>query len=273
MDHNQNLITSIIAIILAIAGIYAFYEIYPYGHLVTVILGMVVVAGTIYLNISKRIIFPMMVFVGGMIAFWFIGANLPPETKEHGWLLPSNETMPDIKCNTGGSLLNLSGTKGLIFHLGSNIALFDAMTFRSVLIQLDKTPLIAVERYNDKLIFDIDVYDENSEIVAKIDRGEFNLNSNKIFYAKRSDDRSSITVYDNKDNPVLDIKYHNQHYVTITGVFFSEDGAKAIIDDQKIFVSKQNLTASIGKICFLNSGFILNGGAFTFPSPTPVLPR
>jgi hypothetical protein len=124
-----------------------------------------------------------------------------------------------------------------MFMLGRNISTIDDTINKFIVFQVDKTPLIAVERDGDRLIFDADIYNKDGVIAAKIDRGEFRLNPNAIFYGEHTDkNRSDLTVYDNHNQKLLHIYYANPSTVFITGVFYSEAGTKVIITDEYISV-------------------------------------
>jgi len=116
-----------------------------------------------------------------------------------------------------------------MFILGRNISTIDDTINKFIVFQLDKTPLIAVERDGDRLIFDADIYNKDGVNSAKVDRGEFRLNPNAIFYGEHTDKNlSDLTVYDNHNQKLLHFYYANRSTVFITGVFYSEAGTKVI---------------------------------------------
>jgi hypothetical protein len=265
---DRLLASCVLAFISILASIYVFYDLYPFGHPITIFLGVIVIFTWIYLNIHKELllsvnILPILIGILlflGIFLYYLVGPNFPTETKEHGWLLPSNELSPPNHCKI---------EKGaLVFDIGSNIASFAPSSFRVVLIQVDNTPLVAVERDGDKLPFDIDIYDETHEIVAKVDRGEFHLSSNKVFYAIRNDDRSRLTVYNNNNEEVLDITYRNPLYVTLTGILFSKEGSKINITRDMIYIPARVFSAE--SMCFTNSALTVSKQGVQIGSPAMV---
>jgi hypothetical protein len=91
-----------------------------------------------------------------------------------------------------------------MFIAGRNISKFDSALVKAALLTLDSTHIISVEQQGDKLSFDVDLFDEDGNIAVKIIRNEFHLMPNsKVSYQERSEDRSEITVHDNKDREML----------------------------------------------------------------------
>ena len=280
-DWDKILANFILAIISLVVSISGFYNEYQFGHVITISIGVFVLSILIYINLYKEgliilrnfgLITTILLFAGVALSF-VVGPNLPTETEYHGWLLPSNEPAPPgwlLPSNEPAPPINCSiePKEQLAIDFGSNVALFGQNTFRAVIVQVDNTPLIALERDGEKLIFDVDVYDESHEIVARIDRGEFHLNSNKVFYSTRSQDRRRLTVYDNNNNAVLDIIYHNPNYVSITGVFFSKEGTKSIEKPNEIVVETSN--NEIKGNCFKNRGFFLTRNGVRVGAPLEV---
>jgi len=191
--------------------------------------------------------------------YLYKGPTPPEETETHGYLLPSNYPTPTTNC--------LPGMKGMMFILGGNISKIDDTISRLVVLQVDDTPLVAVERSGDKLVFDSYIFDKNDVIVAAVDRGEFHLKAGQYFYSTRSDDRSDLVVYDNQRHPVLHIFYANPTTVFITGVFYSEKGTKVVIDDTSIEITPWNIRSN----CIIDFGLgISSAGLFQakrLPSP------
>jgi hypothetical protein len=153
-----------------------------------------------------------------------------------------------------------------MFILGRNITKIDNTIQKFIVLQVDKTPLIAVERDGDRLIFDADIYNKDGVIAAKIDRGEFRLNPNAIFYGEHANkNRSDLTVYDDHNQQLLHIYYANPSTVFISGVFYSETGTKATINDNFISVFSTPNTVNFTANCFHDFGLGVSGGGI-FPT-------
>jgi hypothetical protein len=153
-----------------------------------------------------------------------------------------------------------------MFIIGHNISKIDNNMQKLIVLEVDRTPLIAVERDGDKLIFDADIYNKDGVIAAKIDRGEFRLNPNAIFYGEHADkNRSDLTVYDNHNQILLHIYYANPSTVFITGVFYSEAGTKVIIDDGSMSIF--NPFTVFSSNCFHDGGFTVSRDGLSQTKP------
>jgi hypothetical protein len=176
----------------------------------------------------------------GLGLAYYIGPNFPEETATHGWLYPANDPVPTANC--------FPNSPGLMFIPERNISKIDNSARKLIVLQVDTTPLTAVERDGDRLLFDAYIYNKDGVIAAKIDRGEFRLNPTAIFYGEHADkNRSDLTVYDDHNQQLLHIYYANPSTVFISGVFYSETGTKATINDSSISViskSVMNFTAN-----------------------------
>jgi hypothetical protein len=207
-----------------------------YSHYIAIVFGYITVVALLYNTFHDRLISfrvfgslsAVALLLAGALAY-YIGPNFPEETATHGWLYPANDRVPTTNC--------FPDRPGIMFILGHNISKIDNTIEKFIVLQVDKTPLIAVERDGDKLMFDVDIYNKDGVIAAKIDRGEFRLNPNAIFYGEHADKNpSDLTVYDDHNQKLLHIYYANTSTVFITGVFYSETGTKAVISDESISV-------------------------------------
>jgi hypothetical protein len=169
------------------------------------------------------------------------------ETETHGWLYPANDPALTTNC--------FPAVPGIMFILGHNISKIDDTTSKLIVFQVEGTPLIAVERDGDRLIFDAYIYNKDGIIAAKIDRGEFRLNPNATFYGEHANkNRSDLTVYDDHNQILLHIYYANTRTVFITGVFYSKAGTKATITDQSISVISASGASDFTGDCFGDFG-------------------
>ena len=150
-----------------------------------------------------------------------------------------------------------------MFIAGNNITKFDSDVPKAALLTIDSTHIMSVEQKGDKLSFDVDLFDEDGNIAVKIIRNEFHLMPNsKMSYQERSDDRSEITVYDNKDHEMLYIKYANPKTVFIRGIFHSPEGKSVVIDDRAITLHGTS-TIKMSSDCARDIGFTLNTSGFS----------
>jgi hypothetical protein len=235
---------------------------FGYNHYIAILIGFVAFLASLYTAyhddiISGRLFISLSIaalLFCGVLAY-YVGPSLPEETPTHGWLYPANNPVPTTNCFTN--------SPGIMFILGRNISKIDNAIQKLIVLQVDKTPLIAVERDGDRLLFDAYIYTKDGIIAAKIDRGEFRLNPNATFYGEHANNnRSDLTVYDDHNQQLLHIYYANPSTVFISGVFYSETGTKATINDNSISVISNpimNFTAN----CFHDFGLgVSSAGIF-----------
>jgi hypothetical protein len=245
------------------------YWIFERHHLVAIIIGLVACVALLYGAFHDAVIsywsfvllsIAALVFSGGFI--YYVGPNLPEETATHGWLYPANDRVPTTNC--------AADHPGTMFILGGSIAKIDDTIQRVILLQVEKTPLIAVERSGDRLLFDAYIYKKDGVIAAKIDRGEFRLNPKAIFYGEHANNSpSDLTVYGDNNQELLRIYYANPSTVFIRGVFYSEDGTQAIITNDSISVATKGPKMTFSKNCFHNSGLGVSQNGVSFANPLP----
>jgi hypothetical protein len=253
-----------------LGGLIAFVSIYPQNHfLALMIFAAALSLVAIYelyivdFSLSEIAVCIIPLFGFALLAYYVVGPNLPAETETHGWLVPANLPLPTTNCTVSDH--------GLMFIAGSNVTTFDSPFSKAALLTLDSTHLISVERQGNKLSFDVDLFDEDGNIAVKIIRDEFHLMSNSKFaYRERSDDLSEITVYDNKDQEILYIKYENPSTVILRGVFHSSDRALATITNDAILLHGHP-SVRLAQNCARNMAFTLNTVGFNISpfSPAP----
>jgi hypothetical protein len=158
----------------------------------------------------------------------YVGPNLPDETEIRGWLLPAN--LPAVPTNCSFPV------GGMLFVAGRNANWASGDGGTSLILALNDTPMITVEKDGDKLAFDVDLFDQTGNLAVRIIRNEFHLIQGEYSYKDRSDDRSVIVVYDRHSDELLHVQYANPSTVFITGTFYSRDGIKAIITQDNITV-------------------------------------
>jgi hypothetical protein len=235
------------------------HDIYPWRHDVALAAGALATIAVLYAEGFAVDVINSRVWLGTsglIIAITFclnlyVGPNLPEETETAGWLPPGND--PPIK-----TLCPLP-PDGLAFVAGRNVAGGPSKNGAFLVLQLNQTPLIAVVKDGNKLAFDADVYDEKGLLAVRVEKNKFLLIQGEYSYEEdRDTDRSNLLVYDKHGKPLLRIKYANNNTIYISGVFYSEDVAQAIITDDSIAVHEPNVgaTFSFSRSCIIGGLFI-----------------
>lgn len=77
--------------------------------------------------------------------------TLPDETEATGWMLPGSLPTPTTNC--------FPNTEGLEFIAGGNIVKLNTSVTRAVLLQIDDTIVLYMEKEGDKLYFTANIFD------------------------------------------------------------------------------------------------------------------
>jgi hypothetical protein len=147
-----------------------------------------------------------------------------------GTIVPGDEDAPrpaNALCgamNAGGFDLILGGS-----HLYSPRA-------DRTIIQVDEERTLALSHENGRMALSMIVRSDDGKVVVEVEKGEFLINHNNYLKMKRPNEHE-LTVYDQNDNPVLEIKYLNpsalivnadlrtkRHHIEITPEGIKVDG-------------------------------------------------
>jgi hypothetical protein len=71
------------------------------------------------------------------------------------------------------------------------------------------------------------VVDKDGNIIVSIEKNKFYVNRNRTYRSPVRDDASSLRVFDEKGNTVLDLRYANSKNLTVQGVF--HDGPDVVM--------------------------------------------
>lgn len=179
------------------------------------------------------------VVVAAVLIYFLAPAELPPETLEHGWLLPANEPMPPNGCHLRE--LRQLDDPWILFVAGSSGVLTDNPG-KSRVLTIDDAAILSVERDGNRLMFDADIYSPSTgNLVARIVRNEFHLIASEYSYhSDRDNDRSKLAIYDKKGDEIFFVEYVNPKAVRIRGVFASPSGMTVNISDSRIVATAPN---------------------------------
>ena len=197
-------------------------------------------------------------------------ATLPAESDTHGWLSPADDPTPENAC-THDPWGPLVPSDAMVFIAGTNGA-WTVEPGKSTVLKIDGTPFISAERNGSRLAIDADVFGDDAKLVARVIRNEFHLVATEYSYRERSEDRSTLKVFDPTGQEVLYIRYLNPHAVVIRGRFVTPEGNKAIISDQGI--SGTNISLSgfcTPQMSEQRVGFEIQGNIMMFHGPPLII--
>jgi hypothetical protein len=129
----------------------------------------------------------------------------------HGYLVPSNDPSPPSQC--------LKDATQFRIYIGSNIA-YKFGNFPLPILSIDQKPMITLDK-NDagEAAVTVNIFDQRGAIVAEIVKNEFTINRNNFFKIIRKD-RSDLTVINQQNEEVLNVRYLNPSAIKFRGVFY-----------------------------------------------------
>jgi hypothetical protein len=101
----------------------------------------------------------------------------------------------------------------------------------------DKTHLFTLENCDGNLILTTEIRDEDSELIAKIDRNEFTQISEKFDVQGEIEKGNGLTLTRREDSDVIfNARVTEDRYVAVSGIFYV-GGNKIHITDRKVEIN------------------------------------
>jgi hypothetical protein len=175
-------------------------------------------------------------FVAAGMTFWTIGPIPLSESEAHGWLLPANDPTPSLYCTR-----KQIPAAAIVFLLGTNsIATLDTTID---ILKVGQCHAVWMRRVGPGIFINADLFAPNGDLMVRIRDNEFHLVSGEYSYRDRSDDRSTIAVYDKKGNEAFYTRFINPRTVVIRGVFScGSTRVQLIIKNDNIFETQRDNT-------------------------------
>jgi hypothetical protein len=240
-------------------------EIWPRSHLFALVTAVVGVLALLLLDggvsTKRAFIITAATSAACTALYLFAPPILPDETEIHGWLFPATEPSPANACD-----LMQKPQNALLFVLGSNGA-WTTDNGPSTVLEVGSCVSMSMRREEEKLAFDADIFDASGDLIARIDKNEFNLVPGKYSYQKRSEDRSAMTVYDRQGKELLFVHYLNKTTVKLRGSFACSDMTNATVTDTVVLTNDNHTVITQncqGAFRGKNAGFKLSKGGFRF---------
>jgi hypothetical protein len=195
-------------------------------------------------------------YVLALIIYQMVGPNRPIETDSEIYLVPGNKPTPDAPCDHNSLTTPPKGA--IVFLVGSN-EFWSSRSGESDIITLDGKAIVSMKKSDRGLLFDIEMFDLNKKLVAKIKNNKSILIPKNYSRKERSTDLRTLTLYDDYDKEILYVDYLNDRTILIRGVFTGPNGTTIVADDNQILGSVTG--PSVFENCWGNrpNGFFLSG--------------
>lgn len=96
-----------------------------------------------------------------------------------------------------------------------------------------KLDLLSINKTPDGLAVSAKIFSADEKIVAELEDNEFHINPNNYFKIKRPDS-STLVVYDQKADIVLNVRFLNPHAIRVSGVFRAPQRKPIIINNDEV---------------------------------------
>lgn len=101
----------------------------------------------------------------------------------------------------------------------------------------DRTHLFTLENCDGDLVLTTEIRDENSELIARIDRNEFTQINEKFDVQGEIKKGSGLTLTKKEDgNVIFNVRIIEDQYVAVSGIFYVE-GKKIHMTDRKVEIN------------------------------------
>lgn len=203
-----------------------------------------------------------------VIAYFVMPPELPVETDTHGWLESAGESLPaDNACTSGGDVQTLR-PNGMLFTLGKAGMWFQKRSDGvRPLLTVGACTLMTAEFKDDELMFNVDIYDTDRQLAARIERNEFHLVPGKFAYQERPN-RSTLKVFNKEGKLLLSVHRRNKDAIDVGGDFTCSDGKEAKVEkDGQLTMTGPKGTLTWGGPCLINTGgFVVSEYGFAIGS-------
>ena len=150
------------------------------------------------------------------------------ETELHGLLIPANDPTPQSKCFV--EMKDRITPDALLLFFGNSLAY--TRKAKIVAIKVAGRDLISIRKTSEGIGISAQVFSADGRIVAELEDNVFHVNPNNYFKIKRAD-KSTLIVYDQQNNHVINVRYLNPSTIKILGIFHSPNRAPVVIEEEK----------------------------------------
>lgn len=179
----------------------------------------------------------------------------PQEYDFNGTLVPADGTRPSNSCDSDRDIQLHAPENSIMIIAGTNAAWVSGNGKTNILQIKDKT-ILSMERENNLIRFDADIYNNDGQLAAYIRKNKFYLV--KDGYAeKEHSTKDKLLIFNDSGEALLDVNFINKNTIIIKGVFETPDGITIKITDSGIDHRSNKIHFTYAGEC---SGQVLGGG-------------
>jgi hypothetical protein len=183
----------------------------------------------------------------------------------HGSLVPANLPSPHDICAEMAERLRMQGhpvprvpADAMRIFFGNSEAYSTEQRF--IVFRIDGEEMLVLQKTETGMSVSAKIRSPNGQLIAQIVDNEFFINPHNSFQIKGGS-TSSLVVYSNQGERILDVEFVNPTAIKILGTFFGTRGTKIIIsEDRSVFVSgtvtfdmSGNCLAAVGGVIDMNA--------------------
>jgi len=154
-------------------------------------------------------------FIFGLVGLAWVESLRWIESKER--LMLQGELTPDNKPTPQNPAQGDIPAVGAALFFGNSVSY--VTEFPHIVIQLEKEPLLIINRQNDKITVSGKFFSKDGRIVAELLDNKFTINPNNYFRLERPDYHRLI-VFDQENKQTLNLEFMNPLVIKIIGEYY-----------------------------------------------------
>lgn len=182
----------------------------------------------------------------GAIGFRLWSINLPKKEDPYsGFLQPAKEPMPPVLTTPiflPAPKVEQFAKGSAFFFFGGNLVVNESPTRPIPLVRSSGENLLELFISTNGACVSGKFFDKEGKIVARLESNKFVVNRLNFLDLKFSRDRSELTIKDQSDVEVLNIKYLNPSAFLFSGMIRARDGGEAKITRTNIILNTKSST-------------------------------
>ncbi len=175
------------------------------------------------------------IFISAMYGTWYLREQAILQDI-HGALLPDTLVTPATPCDE----MMPHYRNAVLFVFGSAASIVTSFPHTVLQIKGKKRLLVDKDPSGGGISLSVDIFDQDNKLVATIDHNEFSINQSNYSLRQRPN-RSSLIVYDEYKNEVLNVHYLNSGAIKLLGRLHYPE-ATVSFTERGVLVGAQNFS-------------------------------